>query len=365
MLAEERRRRLLKAMGEAGIQTMIVYGNAWQIEHLRYVSGFGILEGNGIAMITTDGSVRLFLDSAVEAERAEVETHGVEVNLVGDIARAVGMRLDRIANHRIAATPRRFVPKWLADVARGFALEDGTGLMDRLLIHKLPPEIAAFRRAAKLADEGYAVFKAAIVPGRRQYEVIAEVEAFFRAKGSPDNFMLIGSGGIDVTGMSPPSDRRIAVGDLVITELTPAVDGYFAQICRTLVVGKANEAQRRAFNVYLEATEAGIAKVRSGTTCANVAKAENDVFRKYGLGEYVTDKYTRVRGHGLGLSADAKPQILENVDTVLEPGMTIIVHPNTYHPEVGYVVLGDSIIVTENGAEVVCRTPRELFELPT
>ncbi len=71
------------------------------------------------------------------------------------------------------------------------------------------------------------------------------------------------------------------------------------------------------------------------------------MFRKYGLGDYVTDRYTRVRGHGLGLFADSKPHILEDVDTVLEPGMALVVHPNTYHPEVGYMVLGDAVVVTE------------------
>ncbi len=93
-----------------------------------------------------------------------------------------------------------------------------------------------------------------------------------------------------------------------------------------------------------------------------MARAENDVFRKYGFGDYVTDQYTRVRGHGLGLFADSKPHILEDVDTKLAPGMAIVVHPNTYHPEVGYMVLGDSVLVTEDGAEVLTRTARELFE---
>ncbi len=126
--------------------------------------------------------------------------------------------------------------------------------------------------------------------------------------------MIIGSGGKDVFGMTPPSERRIAAGDLVTTELTPAVEGYFAQICRTLVVGKASEAQRRAFAVFVEALEAGIAAVRPGVRAADVAKAENDVFRKHGLGEYTTSQWTRVRGHGMGLFADSKPHILEDVE---------------------------------------------------
>ncbi len=363
MLAQERRNRLTEAMAQAGIEALVVYGNAWQADYLRYVADFSMLEGHGIALIAPDGSVELFLDSAAEAERAEIETLGVKISLTPEIAKSVSARLDRIANHRIAAAPLGFMPKFLADAARSYKLEDGTRLVDKFLMVKLPAELDALRRAAKLADDGYQVFRKAAVPGRPQFELIAEIEAFFRSQGCSDNFMIMGSGGQDVFSMAPPSERRIAKGDLVTTELTPAVQGYFAQICRTLVVGKATPTQRRAFSVYREAMEAGIAAVRPGATAAQVAKAENDVFRKYGLGDYVTSKYTRVRGHGLGLFTDTKPHILEDVETVLEAGMAMVVHPNTYHPDVGYMVLGDTVIVTDKGAEVLCGTPRELFEV--
>jgi Xaa-Pro dipeptidase len=363
MLAGERRRRLLAAMAEAGIAEMVLYGNAWQGDYLRYASDFGILEGHGIAVVAADGTTELFLDSATEVERAEAEVPGTTIHFAADIARAVGARLERIANHRLAAAPRRFLPNWLADESRAFALEDGTAVLDRLLMHKLPAEIAVLRRAAQMADDAYGAFRQAVKPGRRQYEVIADTEAYLRRRGCPDNFMIIGSGGTDVLGMTPPSERRISPGDLVTTELTPAIEGYFVQICRTLVVGGANDAQRRAFDVFRAALEAGIAAVRPGATAADVARAENDVFRKHGLGEYTTSKWTRVRGHGLGLFCDSKPHLLEDVDTPLVPGMALIVHPNTYHPEVGYIVLGDAVVVTETGAEVLCRTPRELFEV--
>ncbi len=363
MLSEERRRRLVAAMAEAHIDEMLLYGNAWQGDYLRYAADFGILEGHGIAVVAADGTVELYLDSAVEAERADAETPGLKVLFAPDIARAVAGRLDRVANHRLAAAPRRFVPKWLADAGRGFSIDDGTALVDRLLMHKLPAEIEAIRRAARIADDAYVVFREAVKIGRPQYELVADVEAYLRSRGCPDNFMILGSGGKDVLGMTPPSDRRIAAGDLVTTELTPCVEGYYVQICRTVVVGRATEAHRRAFGIYREALEAGVAAVKPGATAAHVACAENDVFRKYGLGDYVTSKWTRVRGHGLGLFCDSKPHILEDVDTPLTPGMALIVHPNTYHPEVGYLVLGDAVVVTERGAEVLCGTPRELFEV--
>jgi Xaa-Pro aminopeptidase len=363
MLAEERRQRLLAAMREAGIGYMALYGNAWQGDYLRYGADFGILEGHGIALISAGGDVELFLDSAVEAERAELEAPLVRVHFAADIVRAVGARLDDVANGRTAAAPRRFLPRWLTDATRSFKLADATALLDKLLMHKSTGEIAAVRRAAQIADEAYGEFRRAVRPGRRQFEIVADIEAHLRRRGCPDNFMIIGSGGKDVFGMTPPSERQIAAGDLVTTELTPAVEGYFAQICRTLVVGSASKPQRRAFGVFVEALEAGIAAVRPGARAADVARAENDVFRKHGLGEYTTSQWTRVRGHGMGLFADSKPHILEDVTTVLEPGMALIVHPNTYHPEVGYIVLGDAVVVTELGAEVLCQTPRELFEV--
>ena len=363
MLAEDRRNRLRAAMNGAGVEALVVYGNSWQSDYLRYVADFSSIEGHGMAVVTPDGAVELFVDSVAEAERAEAETSGIKVSLAPEIVREVAGRLERIANHRIAAAPLGFMPKYIADKARGYKLEDGTKLVDHLLMVKTPAEIDTLRKAAKLADDGYAVFRQAARPGRKQYELIADIEGFFRKNGCADNFMIMGSGGKDVYAMAPPSDRIIKPGDMVTTELTPAVHGYFAQICRTMVLGKANDAQKKAHALYREAMEAGIAAAKPGATAADVARAENDVFRKHGYGDYATSKYTRVRGHGLGLFVDTKPHILEDVDTVLEAGMVMIVHPNTYHPEVGYMVLGDSIAITPTGAEVLTGTPREIFEV--
>jgi Xaa-Pro aminopeptidase len=240
-------------------------------------------------------------------------------------------------------------------------LGDPTPMLDRLLMVKAKEELDAIRDAAHLADEGYAVFRKAARAGRADYELVAEIEAFFRANGVDDNFMLVGVGGREVRGMTPPTGKRLSPGDLVTTELTPCVDGYYVQICRTLVVGEPSPLQQKAFAVYLEAMKAGISVVAPGVTAADIAKAENDVFRRHGLGEYTTSEYTRVRGHGLGLFPDTKPQILEDVTTRIEEGMSLIVHPNTYHPEVGYIVLGDSMIVGSTGPEILTKTARELF----
>lgn len=362
-IASARRARLVEAMTEAGFDLIVLYGNAWQSDYLRYATDFAILEGEALAIVRGNGEVQLYCDSPLEEARARIECPGIEtvsgLNMLGDVVAL----LERSRNARLAAAPKRLLPRRIAACAKDLNIADATATIDRLLMRKLDCEIAAMRAAAHLADEGYAVFRNAAREGRADYELVAEVEAFFRAQGVDDNFMIIGVGGKEVRGMAPPMGKRLKRGDLITTELTPCIGGYYLQICRTLVMGEPDEAQRRAFGVYHDALAAGVAAVKPGATAADIARAENDIFREHGLGEYVTDNYTRVRGHGLGLFVDTKPHILEDVHVRMEPNMTMIVHPNTYHPEVGYMVLGDAVIVTEIGADVLTRTPRELFSV--
>jgi Xaa-Pro aminopeptidase len=362
-IAAERKARLIDAMAEAGLDAVLVYGNAWQNDYLRYATDFGILEGQALALVREDGQVTLYLDSPLEAERAEVDCPGIEIIHAPDLVGTVDGALDRLRNQRIGAAPQRLIPRRLAARSQDRKLGDATALIDRLLMGKLAAEVDAIRRGARIADEGYEVFRNAARAGRADYELIAETEAFFRAHGVDDNFQIIGVGGPEVRGMAPPAGKKLKRGDLVTTELTPCVDGYYAQICRTLVIGEPDGEQRKAFALYREAMEAGIAAVRDGITAADIARAENEVFRRHGLGDYVTDEYTRVRGHGMGLFADTKPHILEDVTTRIDAGMTLIVHPNTYHPVVGYMVLGDVVAVTAQGCEVLTATPRELFSV--
>jgi len=363
MIAEQRRKRLIEAMQESGLDVLLVYGNAWQGDYLRYATDFGILEGQALAIVRGDGHVTIYVDSMLEADRAALDCPGIEVVHAADLLGEIDAALDRLRNRSMGAAPARLIPRRIAARAGEFKLTDETGFIDRLLMKKLSGEIDAIRKASRLADEGYKVFMQAARPRRADYELIAEAEAFYRAHGVDDNFQIIGVGGVEVRGMAPPSGKTIKRGDMVTTELTPCVDGYYAQICRTLVVGEASGEQKAAHALWRESMEAGIATVRDGVTAADIAKAENDVFRKHGMGQYCTSEYTRVRGHGMGLFADSKPHLLEDVTTRIEAGMALIVHPNTYHPVVGYMVLGDGVAVTKDGCEVLIRTPRELFSV--
>lgn len=360
----ERHARLAAAMADEGIDILVVAGNPWRSDYLRFAGDITPVEGHVFAFIDRAGPARIIVEHPAEAARLRSEQPELEVSWSLSAIEETETAIRALGKRRIALAPLAAVPYRLATGPLVASIAPATALLDRLMLRKSPSEIEAFRRAAALADEGYAVFREAARVGRPEYALVADVEAFFRSRGCPENFQILGSGGREVRGMHPPGERRLAPGDLVTTELTPCVEGYYAQICRTLVLGEPSEAQERAFAVYNEALAAGIAAVRPGATAGEVARAQNEVFRRHGLGDYVTSEYTRVRGHGLGLYVDGRPAVLEDVALKLEPDMTLIVHPNTYHPEVGYFVHGDSVRVTPDGCEVLTRTPRRLFSVP-
>ena len=226
---------------------------------------------------------------------------------------------------------------------------------------KTPAEIEMVKQAARLADAGYKHFVDTAEVGMAEFELVAEVESFLKTRGAEDNFMLIGSGGTEVFGMRPPTERRFQAGDNITTELTPQVNGYYAQICRTLVLGEPSAEQQRSFAIFHEAQAAAQNFIKPGVNIKDIARVQNDVFRREGYGEYTGANYTRVRGHNLGLYPDENPWVLEDVDCLVDKGMVLIAHPNTYLPLSGYMVFGDTLVVAEDGCVGLSQTEKKLF----
>ena len=158
MIADQRRKRLTDAMKDAGLDVLLVYGNAWQGDYLRYATDFGILEGQALAIVRGDGHITLYVDSALEADRAALDCPDVEIVLAPDLVGEVDEALNRMRNQRMGAAPQRLLPRRIAARAADLKLTDETGFVDRLLMGKLDSEIAAIRKSAKLADAGYKVF---------------------------------------------------------------------------------------------------------------------------------------------------------------------------------------------------------------
>ena len=346
MLNQDRLSQLTGLMAERGWDVLVLYGHAWRKDFFRCLVNMNFSGSHAAAALFRSGEVHAIVTDPWDGESLAACITG-KVAVVCDFAQGLSEFAATVKGASIAVTgmeimEERFVQAIPAPVS-------ATSLVEELRRVKTPQEIERLQKAADLSDRGYQHFARVVEIGMAEYELVAEVEAFLKTNGAEDNFMLIASGGTEVTGMKPPTERRFQEGDSVITELTPQVDGYYAQICRTLVLGEPSPKQRESFAIFSEAQKAAEDLLRPGVNIADVARVQNDVFRKYGYGEYTGPKYTRVRGHNLGLHPDENPYVLEEVNYIVKKDMVLIAHPNTYLPLSGYMVFGDTLRVTADG----------------
>ena len=352
MLNTERRRQLLDLMSKSGWDTLLLYGHSWRKDFFRCLINFNFFGPHALARLTRSNELSVVLAHPWDQELLSARLDA-NVTWTSDFTTAVRQMM----SGQTAIAGREFMEARFVDDATVSA----TPAVEAIRRFKTPEELEAVKQAAALADAGYKHFVETAEAGMAEYELVAEVEAFLKTNGAEDNFMLIGSGGTEVFGMRPPTDRRFQPGDNITTELTPQVNGYYAQICRTLVLGEPSANQKRSFAIFQEAQAAAQDFIKPGVNIKDVARVQNDVFRREGYGEYTGAKYTRVRGHNLGLYPDENPWVLEDVDCPVDKGMVVIAHPNTYLPLSGYMVFGDTLLVTENGAVSLNRTEKKLF----
>jgi len=102
---QDRKRRLVAAMADAGIDMLLVYGNAWQGDYLRYTTDYAILEGQALALVRADGHVTLYLDSPLEIDRVALECPGLEVVHAPSLIAEVDTALDRFRKRNVFDLP--------------------------------------------------------------------------------------------------------------------------------------------------------------------------------------------------------------------------------------------------------------------
>jgi Xaa-Pro dipeptidase len=355
---------LTKLMREREWDAMVLYGHSWRKEFFRCLLNVNFTGPHSAVILLPTGEVSALVSNPWDRESVSAVLDG-DVLLAADFENGLRKRFSGSQGMIVGIAGLELMEaRFVEGILRATSKDplSASLAVEELRRVKTPDEIELIQRACVLADRGYQYFTEVIEVGMKEYELVAEVESFVKSNGAEDNFMLIASGGTEVVGMKPPTDRKFKTGDSVTTELSPQVGGYYAQICRTLVIGEPNAGQMESFRIFSEAQNAGQEFLKPGVDIADVARVQNDVFRKYGYGDYTGPKYTRVRGHGLGLYLDENPHVLEDVNYVVKEGMVLIVHPNTYLPLSGYMVFGDTLLVTAEGCVALNTTPRKLFE---
>ena len=159
---------------------------------------------------------------------------------------------------------------------------------------------------------------------------------------------------------------RLRAHEPIIIDIFPRSQktGYFGDITRTIVRGRASEAVRKLYHTVFAGQKIGFEKIRAQVKTAEVHKAVQQYFVQQG---YRTGRHNgrmegffHGTGHGLGLEIHEAPRVSPSSAEVLRPGHVVTVEPGLYYPEIGGVRLEDVALVTTNGAKNLTRFEKVL-----
>lgn len=129
--------------------------------------------------------------------------------------------------------------------------------------------------------------------------------------------------------------------------------GYFGDITRTVVRGRAGEPVRRMYHTVARGQDVAFELMLNKTPTATVHKAVQQFFEKEG---YKTGRrdgrmqgFFHGTGHGLGLEIHEAPRVGSTSKDVLKTGHVVTVEPGLYYPELGGVRIEDVALISHNG----------------
>jgi Xaa-Pro aminopeptidase len=163
------------------------------------------------------------------------------------------------------------------------------------------------------------------------------------------------AGGNQACEPHEPGHGFLRAGEPIVIDVFPRSQktGYFGDITRTVVKGRANEAVRKMYDTVGHGQNLAFQAVRQGTTTSEIHRQVQDYFVRQG---YKTGKrngrmqgFFHGTGHGVGMEIHEAPRIGPNSQDKLAVGHVVTVEPGLYYPGLGGVRLEDMALVTNNG----------------
>jgi Xaa-Pro aminopeptidase len=232
-----------------------------------------------------------------------------------------------------------------------------TPVLRELRMRKSADEVEAMARAGKVDDDVFPVLLGQGMEGRTEREVGLALEGLLRDGGLMEVWQIVASGPNSASPHHFSSDRVIRSGDAVVLDYGGALNGYQADITRTVHVGKAADEFTHVYEVVRQAQEAAIRAIAPGAPAESVDQAARTAINAAGYGDFFIHR----TGHGIGLDVHEEPYIVSGNDLVLEPGMTFSVEPGVYLPGRFGVRIEDIVAVTDFGVRRLNKAPRELI----
>jgi Xaa-Pro dipeptidase len=369
---ERRRDAVRDALRSRGLDGLIAYGSgrhsflasnpAWYLTGLRQLGPHMaiILPVEGVPVVVATPA----WDDARIAERVgEIDRVTVAPD---DFLCAVRTELDHrgLTGRKFAVAggvqPRAISEAWPAMLA--VPPQPGDGLVSDISKVRDEWSMACVRRGADIAERGWRNGLQTARPGMAEYVLAAEMEADMRAMGAEDNFQLL-SASQHNRAAHRTSNRILAEGDILLGEVTPSVEGEYVQICRTAVFGEPTKLQRNIFTLLDGALRAAMAAAKPGVPARDLVRVMNEPIISAGYETYTKPPYMRTRGHSMSLGS-LDPEIAVDSDQILVEGMVFVLHPNQYIPETGYIMCGEPVLITKDGARPLTSAMGTLDTIP-
>jgi Xaa-Pro aminopeptidase len=286
-------------------------------------------------------------------------TEGYDARLIAEILKGRGYR--RVGLVGGGAMPHGFVVAIGEALAGQAELLDAGDLVDTLKAIKSDEEIALIRAAARTQDAAFARVLAAIRPGMRDVDVAALAWHECQIQGSEQGIVLGTSaplGERSSFGGRHMQGRTLQRGDhLSLLIETNGPGGFYAEIARTIVLGRASQELLDGFAAMREAQEATLARMRPGVACREIAAAHDAHMTGRGLPVEL-----RLYSHGQGYDMVERPLIRSDEPMRLQAGMCLAVHPG-YETPSRFAVICDNYLIGPDGAgECLHRTKKQVFE---
>lgn len=155
------------------------------------------------------------------------------------------------------------------------------------------------------------------------------------------------------------TNKVITEGDVLVTGASSEVGGYTSELERTMIVGKPTEKQTKYFQLMIKAQDTAFEAIKPGKQFSTVDKALLQFYRENDLENY----WRHHTGHSIGINGHEAPYFDQGDKREIEPGMVVTVEPGIYIPDFAGFRHSDTVLVTEDGFEILTYYPRDLESL--
>jgi len=271
-------------------------------------------------------------------------------------------RYRRIGFVAADAMPHGFVAHIERALTGTAEFSDETDFIDRVKAIKSPDEVVLIKKTAALQDLVFGKVLSQIKPGMRDSDVTALAQYEGQLLGSEQGIFL----GMSAKLGTPSSfahrhfqGRTFGTGGyfpLLIEN--NGVGGFYTELARTIVLGKATQELIEGFEIVKEAQEHTVRKFKPGASCRDISLAHNEFMKRKGA-----PPETRLYSHSQGYDLVERPLIRADENMVLEESMNMSVHP-AYATDSMFTVICDNYLVEKDGAgDCLHKTPKKIFEI--